>query len=569
MSFANLRQSLRSLSSSRGFLVAAILTLALGIGANTAIFSVVNGLLLKPLPYPDGEQLVQVYNQYPKSGLDYAGSSIPDYLDRREAPGLADLALYSGIDFNLAEGGTPQRLVGIRATPSLFSTLQIGAQIGRVFGEAEAELGQDKVVVLSFSTWKNLFNGDPAISGREVRFSGEKYRVLGVMPEGFAFPNKDVQVWVPFAFTEDQRSDNERGNEYSESIGRMRPGVSVAQLDAQFAAIVRANGERISSIAGQADNGAYFLSGAFVGRAKSLREQWVGQLKPVLLLLQAVVGLVLLIACANVANLLLTRLSARQKEFSVRAAMGAGRWHIARQLLCEALLLALAGGLAGIAVACLGLELLRFLGLDQTQLGGQISIDGSVLLFTLGVAIVTGLLFGTLAGAGQQVVTGPLRYLRDSGSWRWWQPHGTQRPAIVLVVVQLALAVSLLVAAGLLLRSFLPGPRPASRALIASGVLTTRLSLAVGPLRRCSPAQWAFYERLLETGARHSRGASMPDVTSNLPFSNDNWTASYEIAGRPTPSGTVFAPWFCARGRWRLFQGARDPAEGRSLFQPD
>lgn len=534
MSLQDLKLAVRNLLAHRGFLAAAILTLALGIGANTTIFSVVNGLLLKPLPYAEGERLVQVYNSYPKSDLLYAGSSIPDYLDRRQAAGLEDLALYTGISFNMADSGTPQRLTGIRATPSLFTTLKAKPLFGRVFSDEEAELGKDRVVVLGHAIWQRQFNADPGIVGRDVRLNGEMYRVLGVMPPGFTFPRREVEVWVPFAFKPEQVTDRERGNEFSESVGRMRPGVTPEQLDAQFAAIVRGNGERLKGSGDPegAEFGAWLLDGGFVGKAKSLREQWVGGMKPVLLLLQAVVGLVLLIACANVGNLLLTRLSARQKELSVRAAMGAGRWRILKQLLTESLLLAFAGGIAGVLLAYFGLGLLTVLGLDQTQLGGQINIDGAVLLFTLGVTMLTGILFGTLPAIGE---TGDqaASVLRDAGRGSGGG-RAARRTRNVLVVLQLGLAVSLLVGAGLLLRSFFrvqdqhPG-------FDREGVLTMRMAL---PALRYpdAPAQVAFYERLVAE-VRAIPGVTAVGMASNLPFSNDNWTASYEIAGRETPSG--------------------------------
>lgn len=532
MSLQDLKLALRSLLAHRGFLVAAILTLALGIGANTTIFSVVNGLLLKPLPYVDGERLVQVYNSYPKSDLLYAGSSIPDYLDRRQAAGLEDLALYTGISFNLADAGAPQRLVGIRATPSLFSTLRAAPQIGRVFGEEEGQLGKDKVVVLSHDLWQRLYNGDSGVIGREVRFNGETYRVLGVMPAGFTFPRRDVEVWVPFAFTPEQMSDEARGHEFSESVGRMRPGVTAEQLDAQFAAIVRANADRLRNVPDAAEFSQWLASGALVGKAKNLREQWVGDMKPVLLLLQAVVGLVLLIACANVANLLLTRLSARQKELSVRAAMGAGRWRILKQLLTEALLLALAGGVAGVLLAYFGLGLLTVLGLDQTQLGGQISIDASVLLFTLGVTMLTGVLFGTLPALGESGDRAA-QVLRDAGRGSAGG-RAARRLRNVLVVLQLAMAVSLLVGAGLLLRSFFR-VQEQSPGFDREGVLTLRMALP--KLRYAeAPAQVAFYERLVAE-VRAIPGVTQAGVVSNLPFSNDNWTSSYEIEGRESPPG--------------------------------
>ncbi len=534
MALSNLRQSLRNLALHRAFTFAAIATLALGIGANAAIFSVVNGLLLKPLPYPDGERLVEVYNSYPTSGLDYAGSSIPDYLDRKSAPGLEDLALYTSGSVNTADESGPRRLVAVRATPSLFTTLRVQPALGRAFTEDEAQIGGDKVVVLSHATWQTQYAGDPAIIGRELRFNDEPWRVIGVMPEGFAFPDRQTALWTPFAFTPEQRSDVERGNEYSASIGRLKPGVTVAELDAQFKAIVNANADRIAAAdPTRADDAAFYRNGGFAGHAKSLREQWVGQMKPVLLLLQSVVLVVLLIACANVANLFLTRLSARRRELGVRAALGASRWRIARQLLGEALILALAGGIAGVLLAYFSLGFLQVLGLDRTLLGERIGIDGTVLGFTFVVAVLTGLLFGTVPALGQDGVRAS-EVLRESG--RGGGSRVAQRLRSVLVVVQIGLAVCLLVGAGLLLRSF-ERVQQQDPGFDRQGVVTARLSL---PSSRYpdTAAPAAFFERLASE-MRAVPGVREVGVVSNLPFSNQNWTASYQIAGRESAPGTA------------------------------
>lgn len=539
MSLSSLRQSLRALVKHRAFTLAAIATLALGIGANAAIFSVVNGLLLKPLPYPDGERLVEVYNSYPTSGLDYAGTSIPDYLDRKQAPGLEDLAMYASGSFNVADESGPQRLVGMRATPSLFTTLRVQPALGRPFTEDEATIGADHVVVLSHQTWQTQFAADPAIIGRDVRLNDEPYRVIGVMPEGFAFPDRQTALWVPFAFTPEQRSDDERGNEFSASIGRLRPGASVAELDAQFAAIVSANAERLATTQDGAEGAAFYRSGGFAGHAKSLREQWVGQMKPVLLLLQSVVAVVLLIACANVANLFLTRVSARRRELGVRAALGADRWRLARQLMGEALLLALAGGIAGVALAYFSLGSLHLLGLDRTLLGERISIDGTVLSFALTMALITGLLFGTLPALGQDGARAS-DVLRESG--RGGGSRIAQRLRSVLAVVQIALAVCLLVGAGLLLRSF-DRVQNQDPGFDRKGVVTVQLALPKARYPDLA-AQAAFHDRLAAE-LRAIPGVRAVGLISNLPFSNNNWTASYKISGRelapgdPGPHGYV------------------------------
>lgn len=533
--FSDLRLALRALIARPGFSVAAILTLALGIGANTAVFSVLNGLLLKPLPYADGEHLVQVYNVYPKMNLFDAGTSIPDYLDRkRDIAALEDLALYSPSSFNLSDEGAPQRLIGIRATSSLFSTLGVGAATGRTFGEEAEVIGQDHVAVISHNAWQNLFAGDPQIVGKEIMLNSESYKVLGVMPAGFAFPNKDAQLWVPFAFTPEQRSDDERGNEYSGSIGRLAPGATVEQLNSQLRANALSLAERI---AGQPDERAagyasFIRDGGFYGAAKSLREQWVGELKPVLFLLQSVVGLVLLIACANVANLMLTRVHTREKELSVKTAMGAGRWRIARQLLAEATLLSLIGGALGIVVAYLALHLLDVFNLAGNRLADQINIDPSVLMFTLLLSTTTGVLFG-LMPALSPLNARVYEVLKEGG-----RSMGGSRTARltrnILVVAQMGLAVSLLVGAGLLMRSFWSA-QSQDPGFARDNMLTAKVDL---PEKRYGedPQRSQFFERALaELGSIPGVGSAA--FVSNLPFGQSNWTSSYNIDGREVGEG--------------------------------
>ncbi len=563
---SDFRYGLRALASRPSFTIAAVLTLALGIGANTAVFSVINGLLLKPLPYADGERLVQVYNAYPTSGLDYAGTSIPDYLDRKsQVPALEDLALYSGINFNTSDDGQPQRLVGIRATSSLFTTLGASAAMGRVFGSESDVLGQDKVAVLSHSTWNALFAADPSIVGRDVRLNGEQYRVVGVMPQGFAFPNTDVQLWVPFAFTEAQRSDDERGNEYSEAIGRLTPGTSVAQLNDQLHANVMQLADRVAGMDDERAAGyaAFIRGGGFTARAKSLRDQWVGELKPVLFLLQAVVGLVLLIACANVANLMLTRVHARQRELSVRTAMGAGRWRIVRQLLAEALVLALAGGILGVAIAHLALGLLDVFQLAGSRLDDQIGIDNQVLFFTFAISAGTGVLFGLLpamSAFGNRVY----EVLKEGG-----RAIGGGRAArltrSVLVVAQMALAVSLLVGAGLLIRSFWSA-QAQDPGFKRDGLVTARLDLPRNTYSE-DPQRRAFYDRLL------GELAAVPGITqsafvSNLPFGQRNWTSSFRIEGKEVPEGQASPHGYSRVVDDNFFAAMEIPVLQGRTFQP-
>jgi predicted permease len=528
----DLRYGLRTLIGRPMFTLVAVLTLALGIGANTAIFSVIHGMYLRPLPYPGGDRLVSVYNTYPKMGLEFAGTSIPDYLDRRkDAPSLEDLAMFTSGSFNMADGGSqPERLNGMMATPSLFTTLQIAPMLGQVFTDAQAVPGQDRVVVLSHALWSNRFNADRGLVGRDIRLNGQPYRVLGVMPEGFAFPNRNVQMWVPFAFTQDQMSDNERGNEYSSSVGRLRPGATVEALNNEMQVIVNRNVERIEA----ANPGAagFVEQTGFTGHSVSLREQQVGDARAMLIVLQAAVGMVLLIACANVANLLLTRVVARQKELSVRNALGATRWRIARQLLVDALLLSLVGGALGLLLAYALIDLMPLVGIQESSSDYDVRIDGTVLGFASGAALLAGLLAALLP------IYSLLRLnindvIKEGGRLG----GGGRRAAAsrnVLVIAQIALATTLLIGAGLLLKSF-KQLQDQSPGFDSRGVLTAMVALPDSKYPDAA-AQTRFFEETL-TRLRALPGVESAGFVQSLPFSGNNSSGSYSIDGYTASDG--------------------------------
>ena len=524
----DLRYSLRTLASKPSFAIVAVLTLALGIGANTAIFSVIHGMYLRPLPYPGGERLVSVYNTYPKMDLEYAGTSIPDYLDRRQhAPSLEDLAMYTGASYNLADSGsTPERLQGQRVTPSFFTTLQVAPALGQAFTDAHAVPGQDKVAVISHDLWANRFNADPSIVGRDVRLNGEPFRVIGVMPGHFAFPNPQVQVWVPFALTPEQMSDQERGNEYSNSVGRLKPGATAESLNREMDTIVARNVDRLDSPQFNARD--FVARTGFTGRAVSLREQQVGEARTMLIVLQAAVGMVLLIACANVANLMLTRVVARQKELSVRNALGATRWRIARQLLVDALVLSGIGGLLGLVLAYASIGAMPALGIGSSTGAGDYAfrLDGAVLLFALGAAVLAGVLAAVLPMYSllRMNINDVIKEGGRLGS-------GGRRAAAsrnVLVIAQIALATTLLIGAGLLLKSF-KQLQEQSPGFDSGGVLTALISLPAGKYPD-GAAQTRFFDEALRS-LRALPGVQEAGFVQALPFSGNNSSGSYNIEG--------------------------------------
>src|SRR5689334_21204169 len=302
----DLRYAIRTLAKQPIFTLVAVLTLALGIGANTAIFSLLYQILLRPLPYRDADRLVFVWNTYPGINLPQASVSIPDYLDRKsQAPALADATLFTMRTANLNETGTPEQLRSLAVTPSFFSTLGRSPWLSRGFTEDEAKPDADKFVVLTYGLWSSRFGSDRSIVGRDIRVNGEPHRVVGVLPPDFELPARDIALLVPFAFTPAQMADSGRGNEFSSMIARLRPGASIEQANAQFKTIVARNLERLPQLK------SFAQTSGFGGYAVGIRDQLVGDVRAPLYVLQAGVILVLLIACANVANLLLMRATVR------------------------------------------------------------------------------------------------------------------------------------------------------------------------------------------------------------------------------------------------------------------
>jgi predicted permease len=534
---ADLRYSLRALLARPGFSLAALLTLAIGIGSNVAIFSVLDGALFRPLPFPHAERLVDVRNVYPQMGLDDAGTSIPDYLDRRAAPALEDLAIYTSVSLALVDNGGPERLAGLRTSPSLFSVLSTQPALGRPFTDAEAVPGADPVVMLSHATWRAHFDADPSILERTIRLDGKPYRVIGVMPEGFFFPNRETALWVPFAWTPEEAADTARGNEYSRSIGRLREGATPAQLDAQLAAIIVANAERVGGMSepGAADFATFLRSGAFLGRTSPLREQWLGSIAQTLWLLQGATLLLLLIACANVGNLMLTRALARKRELTVRSALGASRWRLARHLLAEAGLLSASGAVLGLAFAVAATPLLaQALGFDLARGRFGFDFDLRLVAFAAALAAASTLAFGLLPLAGL-FGGGAFATLKEGGRGGS-EGRGARVLRAGMVSLQTAVALTLLVCGGLLLRSFdklsavNPGFDP-------TGITTASIQL---PDTRYpdDPAKAAFYERLL-TAVRRQPGLAQAGLITGLPFADNNWTSSFRIDGyTPAPGSS-------------------------------
>jgi putative ABC transport system permease protein len=523
----DLRFGLRMLLKSPGFTVMAVITLALGIGANTAIFTVVNGVLLKPLPFIEPERLVTVWERYPAWGIERNDPAAANYADwKAQSQSFESLAMLSWVKgINLTGSDDPVRILSVSVTANLFQVLQVKPLLGRVFTAEEEILGRDQVVLLSYNLWKSRFGGDPAVVGKTVSLDAQNCTVVGVMPPGFVFPGGTgiepaVDLWRPLALSAPEL--RERSWHAYTVIGRLKQGISLDQarveMDTLQTRIQKANP---SSSAGTHCN------------IIALREQSVGGVRRALLVLFGAAAFVLLIACANVANLLLARAGARQREFAIRTALGAGRWPIMRQLLVESTLLALAGAALGALLAVWGVRALtagagRQIA-ERTPGWNEIGVDLSVFGFTLAVAVATGIIFG-LAPAFQAARPGATAALKDGGRGL---TAGLQRNSLrsTLVITEIALASMLLIGAGLLLQSFMKLQRVPT-GFNPARVLTFELGL---PMARFSEqlARASLVERLCER-LQALPGVEAAGATHKLPLSGEPTNLGFGIEGRPS-----------------------------------
>jgi len=518
---------LKLLVKQRAFTAAALLTLALCIGANTAVFTVLENVVLRGLPFPDAARLVTMYNIYPGVGVsDRGANGVPDYLDRRKMKNVfSEVALIGDTGYDVGMEGSPQRIDGEYVTPSYFTVLGVRPLLGRTFTEEEATLGKEKVAVLSEGLWKDLFARDPKVVEKDIRLSGSLYRIVGIMPGSFGVPGDETRVWTSFAFTQQQTSDQARHSNNWGMIARLKPGVNLAQAQERINDLNRRNLDLFPQLK------QLLINARFGTKVVGLKDELVRDIRPTLYLLQIAVAVVLLIGCVNLANLMLVRSNVRMKELAIRYSLGAGRWRIARQLLTESVLLALMGGALGIAVAYGGVRLLASLGARDLPRGVTVGIDGGALAFTAAIAFATGLVFGSvpLLHALRSDLNEIFRGNERTGT----ASRGALWVRSALIVCQFAFAFVLLVGSGLLTMSFArllkvdPGFRP-------ENVATARISLP--RVRYGEPQVRNFLSGLLE------RMASIPGVrhaglTTYLPFGGGNNSSVIMFPSHPLASG--------------------------------
>jgi predicted permease len=505
----------RLLWKEKAFALAALLTLALCIGANTAIFTVLDSVVLRGLPFPDSDRLATLYNVYPGMGIEYAANGVPDYLDRRRLTDFfSSVSLYGTRGYDFGQPGSTQRINADYVTPSFFRVLQVEPLLGRGFTEEEGQLGNEKVAVLTEGFWKDAFARDPKVVGRDIRLSGETYRVVGIMPDRAGMFDQEIRLFVPFAFTKQQMSDDARHNNAWEMIARLAPGVTLAGAQQRIDALNKENIDRFPQYK------PLLETAKFGTKVLGLKDEKVKAIRPTLYLLQCAVGVVLLIGCVNLANLMLVRANVRMKELAIRFSLGAGRWRIGRQLLVEAVMLATAGGALGILLAYAGVRLLGHLGAADLPRGSSIHIDARILAVTALTAIVTGLVFGSV----------PILHLfrfNLSEVFQGREKAGTAgRRALwfrsALVATQVAMAFVLLVGSGLLTLTFARLLR-VNPGFQTGDVMTVRVALPDSRYKEDKAAN-LFFARLRER-LQAIPGARRAGLAELLPFTGQ-WNAS-------------------------------------------
>ncbi|HJR63776.1 MAG TPA: ABC transporter permease [Gemmatimonadaceae bacterium] len=511
----DLRFGSRTLARSPGFTALAVVCIALGIAMTTTIFSWVNSILLRPLPYERAHELAAIYARYAARGVTGANIGYPDYIVwRDDNRTFAQLGMWTWTTLTLSGEGEPERLEGAEVSSNLFGVLGVRPILGRSFIPDDERPGQNRVVMLGYGVWQRRYAGDRSIVGKSITADALTYTVIGVMPRGFAFPDRG-QVWVPLTINETALA---HGNRYwAGAIGRLKPGVTLAQAQADL--------DRLSAVLQREDVEANF---GWDAEVVPLRDDLVGDLRRPLMIFLGAVAFVMLIACANVANLLLARGAARQREIAIRVAIGAGRRRIVRQLLTESLLLAVIGGAAGAVLSIFAVRLLRLAFPDEVPFYIQLGVDGATLVFAIVLTALTGLLFGVVPALRSTSL--PIVDSLKQGTHGAGDGVSRSRLRSSLVVGELALSLVLMIGATLLIRSY-RSLHETPLGFDQEGILSLRVTLPEGKYRnRAMRAE--FYDRLLER-LRALPGVETVGSAQGIPFSGWNVRAGMNIEGRP------------------------------------
>ena len=508
--------SVRVLVKSYAFTVVVVLTLALGISANTAIFSFVNGILLRPLPYPQSDRLAVLDETALKEGGRSIGVAYPNFLDWREQNTIFEsIATHYGTSrFAMSAGGSPIEIRGSRISYGLLEVLRVAPILGRTFALNEDRPEEDGVVILGYDLWQRSFGGDANVIGKEVTVSSRSRTVIGVMPRGFRFPEVS-ELWVPLAFTTKTYTRTDHG---LEAIARLKDGVTISQAQTEM-----------NNLAARIEEQNPVTNEGLGVTVTSLRENLSGSYHDALLILLGVVGFVLLVACVNVANLMLARATARQKEFALRAALGASRWRIMQQLLLESLLLSIVGGALGFILSVLALHLLLTAIPIDLPFWMNFDLDLRVLAFTLAITLITGLMFGAMP-ALQTSRVDLNDTLREGGRG---SAGVRSRARSLLVVTEIAMSLVLLVGAGLMVQSFLR-LRHVNIGLDPKNVLTANLILPRSKYTE-NEQRTAFFKQLVER-VRNLPGVEAASATGTLPLGGSTWGRSLTVEGYPVLS---------------------------------
>ncbi len=534
----DIRFALRQLLKQPGFTLIAVVTIALAIGANTAVLSLVNALLIRPLPYKAPDQLVLLWERFPPQGLERIPVSAPEYLDyEKQLTSFEKIGTFNYAAYNLTTGDVPERVAGAVVSPSIFPLLGADPVKGRVFTRAEGAEGRDDVVVISARLWQRRFNSDPTIVGNKISLNGWPHTVIGIMPEQFDFPlplfnvqgarfSSRADIWKPIAFTKDELAAR-----YSRSYGviaRLQPAISVAQAQAEI--------DTVTANFRQTNPKNYPPeTTAFGAKLYPLQDQVVGPMRTGLWILVGAVTLVLLIACANLTTMLLARAASREREMAIRVALGAGWKRMLRQLLTESVVLSILGGTAGVLLAMGALDVLSVIGAQTVPRVREVDLDLTVLAMTFGVAVATGILFGlvpALVSAKPELTEA----LKEGGRGSTEGAH-RNRLRNGLIVAETVLALVLLIGAGLLVKSFVrlqnvsPGFNP-------HNVLTAEISLPVKKYPGGLPVINFYAEA--ERRIKNIPGVQHAAFTVMLPLSGSNTDSSFIIEGRDSKASGAF-----------------------------